>query len=279
MSDQMHFTRRTLLAASEFIERAGTSAKFDLMVQRLELSQCVPHGDKQSVAKKRYIFNEALIERASQLISTREGQMTIGEALIREAVRLMSPSPDSYQEQKDFERCLALDGFDVSWDEGECGAGSPPWLRRGLPEVVDLPAGDDQVHQVLKQYGFARSQGHLDQAIDAHTRGDWAAANAQIRTFMESLFLEIAGKVDPNDLVASQGLNNAFQALAKREFLSEPRSEWNQDGKGMLNGLLKMLHSDGSHKGLSDEAHSTFRLHVALVTARMMLNRLEQGPL
>lgn len=24
MSDQMHFTRRTLLAASEFIERAGT---------------------------------------------------------------------------------------------------------------------------------------------------------------------------------------------------------------------------------------------------------------
>lgn len=279
MSDQMSFTRRTLLAASDFFERAGTTAKFDLMVQRLELTRWVPSGDKLSVTKKRYSFNEALLERVDQVILTREGQMTLGEAFIREAIRLMSSSPDCYQEQKDFERCLALDGFDVSWSEGECGAGSPPWLRRGLPEVVDLPAGDDQVHQVLKQYGFARSQGHLDQAIDAHTRGDWAAANAQIRTFMESLFLEIAGKVDPNDLAASQGLNNAFQALAKREFLSEPRSEWNQDGKGMLNGLLKMLHSDGSHKGLSDEAHSTFRLHVALVTARMMLNRLAQGPL
>lgn len=279
MSDQVQFTRRTLLAASDFFERASTTAKFDLMVQRLELAQWVPSGDKLSVAKKRFSFNEALLERVDQLIVTREGQMTLAEAFIREAIRLMSPSPDSYQEQKDFERCLALDGFDVSWDEGECGAGSPPWLRRGLPQNVDLSAGDDQVHQVLKRQGFARSLGHLDQAIDTHTRGDWAAANAQVRTFMESLFLEIAGKVVPDDLVASQGLNNAFQALAKRGFLSESRSEWDQHGKGMLNGLLKMLNSDGSHKGLSDEAHSTFRLHVALVTARMMLNRLEQGQL
>lgn len=278
MSEQMPFTRRTLLAASDFFERAGTTAKFDLMVQRLELNQWVPYGDKLSVSKKRYIFNEELLARASQIISTREGQMTLAEAFIREVVRLMSPS-DSYQEQKDFERCLALDGFDVSWNEGECGTGSPPWLRRGLPQNVDLSAGDDQVHQVLKRQEFARSLGHLDQAIDAHTRGDWAAANAQIRTFMESLFLEIAGRVVPTDLAANQGLNNAFQALEKRGFLSEARSEWTQDGKGMLNGLLKMLHSDGSHKGLSDEAHSTFRLHVALVTARMILNRLEQGQL
>jgi len=69
-------------------------------------------------------------------------------------------------------------------------------------------------------------------------------------------------------------LNNGFQALANRGFLSESRSEWNQDGKGMLNGLMRMLHSDGSHKGLSDEDHSTMRLHIALVTSRALLNRL-----
>lgn len=43
--------------------------------------------------------------------------------------------------------------------------------------------------------------------------------------------------------------------------------------------MLKMVHSDGSHKGLFDEAHSTFRLHVALVTAKIILNRLAQGQL
>lgn len=61
MSAQMLFTRRTLLAASDFFERAGTTAKFDLMVQRLELTRWVPSGDKLSVTKKRYSFNEALL--------------------------------------------------------------------------------------------------------------------------------------------------------------------------------------------------------------------------
>jgi hypothetical protein len=35
-----------------------------------------------------------------------------------------------------------------------------------------------------------------------------------------------------------------------------------------------MLHTDGSHPGLSDEDHSTFRLHIVLVTARTFLRRL-----
>jgi len=276
MSEQLHFTRQTLLAASDLIEKAGTNAGFDLMVQRLELDQWVPSGSEVSVPKKRVVFNKTLLARAELVFWAREGQMTHGEALIREAVRLMSSAP-RYEEQKQLERCLARDGFNVSWDAGDCGQGTPPWLRRSLPQNVDLPAGDDLVHQHLKHFGFVRSCGHLDQAIDAHTRGDWAAANAQIRTFLESLILEIATRIASADLPPTPSLNNGFQALAKCGFLSEGRSEWNQDGKGMLNGLLKMLHSDGSHKGLSDEDHSTLRLHIALVTARAILNRLANG--
>lgn len=273
MSEQLYFTRQTLLAASDFIEKVGTNAGFDLMVQRLELDQWVPSGGEWSVPKKRLVFNKIVLERAGLVFLAREGQMTHGEALIREAVRLMH-SPSTHEQQDQLERCLARDGFTISWDVGDCGKGAPPWLRRSLPQNVDLPTGDDQVHQHLKHFGFVRSCGHLDQAIDAHTRGDWAAANAQIRTFMESLILEIATQIASADLPPHPGLNNGFQALAKRGFLSESRSEWSQDGKGMLNGLMKMLHSDGSHKGLSDEDHSTMRLHIALVTSRALLNRL-----
>lgn len=273
MSEQLHFTRQTLLAASDFIEAAGTSAGFDHMVQRLELDQWVPSGSELSVAKKRLIFNKILLERAELVFWAREGQMTLGEALVREAVRLMH-SPSRYVQQLPFERCLARDGFVISWDAGDCGQGTPPWLRRSLSQNVDLSAGDDQVHQHLRNFGFVTPCGHLDQAIDAHTRGDWAAANAQIRTFMESLILEIATQIASAELPPNPGLYNGFQALAKCGFLSENRSEWGHDGKGMLNGLMKMLHSDGSHKGLSDEDHSTMRLHIALVTARAILNRL-----
>ena len=32
-----------------------------------------------------------------------------------------------------------------------------------------------------------------------------------------------------------------------------------------------MLHTDGSHPGLSDQDHSTFRLHLALIAGRALL--------
>jgi hypothetical protein len=37
------------------------------------------------------------------------------------------------------------------------------------------------------------------------------------------------------------------------------------------------LHTEGSHPGLSDEDHSTFRLRVVLVMARTFLRRLHLG--
>jgi hypothetical protein len=62
--------------------------------------------------------------------------------------------------------------------------------------------------------------------------------------------------------------------LAQQGFLSQARNEWRQDGKGFIQGLFKLLHTQGSHPGLSDEDDSAFRLHVVLVTARSYLRRL-----
>ncbi|WNO54117.1 hypothetical protein [Stakelama saccharophila] len=65
--------------------------------------------------------------------------------------------------------------------------------------------------------------------------------------------------------------------LANKGFLATDRNEWTQDGKNFINGLFKMLHTDGSHPGLSDEDHSTFRLHLVIVSARTFLRRLTYG--
>jgi hypothetical protein len=48
-----------------------------------------------------------------------------------------------------------------------------------LPEAVDLPAADDEVQHLIDRSGFQIPKGHLDQALAARTRGDWAAANSQ----------------------------------------------------------------------------------------------------
>lgn len=195
----------------------------------------------------------------------------ISEIVVEEAARLL-PGAYGFDAQgggrfAEFLRALERDGFAI--DNGR--------LRRALPAGLDLPAADDEVHALLDLHGFETSKGHLDQAIDAHARGQWAATNGQLRTFFESLLDEIAVKLDPG----SAGLpssENRRQRLATLDppLLRADLNEWSADGKNFINGVLKRLHPDGPHPGLSDEEDSTFRLHLVLLISRLLLRRLPQ---
>lgn len=266
------FSRATIVAAVEFLGEILTQAKFDQLVVRLGLDNEIPLGPAKSVTAKSTVLARIVNQRASQVVSTLNGPMTLAEAAVREAVGA-TVAQYAKTEQERFLRGMALDGYVVSWDEDA----RTPLLRAALPGDVDLPAADDEVHQLLKQFDFQVPLGHLNQAIDAHTRGDWAAANSQIRTFLEGLLSDIASHIDPQKAVELPSNENRRAWLAERGFLSVGRNEWTGDGKNYLNGLFKMLHTDGSHPGLSDEDHSTFRLHLALITGRVLLRRLSNG--
>lgn len=239
------------------------------MVLRLGLEDEVFMGAGLSVAKKCGQVGRLVVQRIAQVIHTIEGSMTLGEAVVREALQLLHPTLGT-PTQTALLRGLARDGFVVEFDE----CGKNPKLRAARPEEVDLPASDNEVHELLKRYQFQVPKGHLDQAIEAHTRGDWAACNAQLRTFLESLFDVIARHIDPARAAQLPSAENRRALLAEHGFLASDRSEWTADGKNFVNGLFKMLHTDGSHPGLSNEDHSTFRLHIVLVTARTFLRRL-----
>lgn len=266
------FTRPTIVAAVEFLAEMLSQAKFDQLVMRLGLDDEIPQGPVKSVTAKSAMLARIVNQRATQIVSTLDGPVTLAEAAVREAVEVTVPQYAKIEQER-FLRGLALDGYVVSWDEDA----RTPLLRAALPGEVDLPAADDEVHQLLKQFGFTVPLGHLDQAIDAHTRGDWAAANSQIRTFLEGLLSDIALRIDPQKAAELASSENRRAWLAERGFLSSSRNEWTNDGKNYLNGLFKMLHTDGSHPGLSDEDHSTFRLHLGLITGRTLLRRLNNG--
>ena len=149
-------------------------------------------------------------------------------------------------------------------------------IRRTLPVELGLAAAEDETTRLLKTGPFPTSRGHLEQALDAHGRGDWAAANSQIRSFYELLFDEIAIAIDPS--LSGPGKGPArLSRLAAEGFLRADLNEWSGDGKNFVNGLMKRLHPHGSHPGLSDEADSTFRLHIVLLTARWFLARFAAG--
>lgn len=262
------FTRPTLLAAVEMLAR-HTQASFDQLTLRLSLEDEIPDGTALSVPKKCGLLGRILVQRPTDVIDTVDGPVTLAEAAVREAIQLLRPDGGSADEAA-LLRGLARDGYVVGWEE----RGRHAMLRAALPNEIQLPETDDEVRHLLNALGFATPLGHLGQAIDAHTRGDWAAANGQLRTFLESLFDDIARAVRPAESDQLATAENRRALLTQVGFLAADRREWTPDGKGYVNGLFKMLHTEGSHPGLSDEDHCTFRLHVVLVTARTFLRRL-----
>ena len=262
------FTRPTVLAAVEILE-LHTQARFNQMVLRLGLEDEIPSQGSLSVAAKCNLLGRAVVQRPTEVVQTVDGSATLAEAVVREAVQLLHEGSTG-SNQLALLRGLARDGYVVSWG----GSYDAPILRAALPGEIDVPATDDEVHQLLNHFQFHTPLGHLGQAIEAHTRGDWAAANGQLRTFLESLFDDLAAAVRPAEAAQLPTAENRRALLANAGFVSVNRNEWTTDGKNFINGLFKMLHTEGSHPGLSDEDHSTFRLHLVLVTARTFLRRL-----
>ena len=95
------------------------------------------------------------------------------DLIVEEAARHVTP----YRQGEMFARALERAGYMI--EDGQ--------VRRTLPEALDLPAADDEVHTLLNRYNLTTPLGHLDQAITAHGRGDWAAANGQVRSALASV--------------------------------------------------------------------------------------------
>ena len=259
------FSRLTLVYATEFLEYHSQAA-FNQMVVRLELEQEIPANTGVSVQKKCATLARIVTSHPDTPLDTLEGCASLGEAVVREAVAIVRPE-SHWESQARFMQALAKDGYSLTWN-----ADGRAVLTPALP--IELGAEtDDEVHQLLTAHGFETSRGHLDQALNAHVRGDWAAANAQLRTFMEGLLDDIAGTWRPTEATGLTS-ENRRALLGRTGFFSTERKEWTGDGKNYINGLFKMLHTEGSHAGLSDVEHSTFRLHLVLVTARTVLRRL-----
>ena len=84
------FSRPTLIAAVELLE-SHSQARFNQMVLRLGLEDEISSGTAVSVAKKCDILGRIIVQQADQVLDTLGGSMTLGEAVVREAIQLLSP--------------------------------------------------------------------------------------------------------------------------------------------------------------------------------------------
>lgn len=157
---------------------------------------------------------------------------------------------------------LDRDGFEIT-NEG---------LRRKLPEIVPIVEQENQLIYLLEKYGFDIAMGHYEQSVAAHARGEWAAANAQLRTFVEEFFNKTQSIICSGQYSSH---NERKIALAKAGFFIKEYNEYLFNGTGFVEGFWKRLHPEGSHPGLSEQEDSTFRLHLVILVIHHFLMRIE----
>ncbi len=265
MSNTPRFSERTLLEAVDLFAPSLAGKNIDRLILRLLPERSSARGR----ALKDYQSKQGKVNELTQFAQeNRNHQTVLGSNLWDEIVEEAASLP-KLRHSNAFIYALARDGFTLE-DDGT--------LRRALPGIADLPRADDEVHVLLEELSMNTAKGHLDQAIENHSQGNWAAANGQLRTFMEELFNEISRRVSPTQITDNYTSENLRQLLAKTDppFLQESLGEWGQDGKNFINGVFKLLHTEGSHPGLSDDDDSTFRLHLVLIVARHYLRRAQQ---
>jgi hypothetical protein len=266
----LQFSRKTVLAAVDFLPY--NQGQFTRFLQDLgpEFAEEI-RGEDASVGKRSSDLIRIYDREPERTLS--DGQF-LGEMIVeRAASHVPTPRPEyAWAEPteeapilKMFRATLERDGFTIV----------DRTLRRILPVELGIAAAEDEVSRILSQPAFQLSRGHLTQALDAHGRGDWAAANSQTRAFYEALLDDFAIAIDPATAAGSSEVRR--QRLATEGVLRSDLNEWGNEGKNFINGLMKRLHPHGAHPGLSDEKDSTFRLHVVLLTARLLLERWESG--
>jgi hypothetical protein len=264
------FSRRTVFAAIQVLNRL-THAEFTRFL--FELGPDWPKmisPEPLSLAKRLNELMGAYDQNPDRLVEDGE---SLDDVLVEKAVSLLpakrrrswsGEEEELRKDHRDFLHRLEIDGFVIT--DGK--------LQTALPRSIALPEAQDELSGLLVKHRFTVARGHLDQAFTAHTGGNWAAANAQIRTFLEGLLDEIAKRLDPS--VTSDSANQRRIRLAALGFLSRDLNEWNDNGQGYVNGLMKRLHPHGSHPGLSDADDCTFRLHTVLLAARLFLVRFDK---
>jgi len=123
------------------------------------------------------------------------------------------------------------------------------------------------LQMILRQRNFVVAEGHLIQALDNYQRGNWAACNAQLRVLLEEVWNVICEKHSNEEKYMVGG--GARKWLEDKGILSKKESEF-------IQSWFNMMHTEGSHPGLSSQEDSRWRLHVTVSTTHWAIMALDK---
>lgn len=163
-------------------------------------------------------------------------------------------------------RLLLKDGFVIR--DGQ--------LIRTFDTDFDYSKNETLLESLLNNHQLKVAKGHFDQASNAFNRGDWAACNSQLRSYVEELLNKLAERITGNTFPDSHQAKIALSKCTPPLFYKQ-LNEWSDNGTGYFETFWKRLHNEGSHPGLSDEDDSIFRLNIVQISTLEVLRRYDRN--
>ncbi|WP_312524723.1 hypothetical protein [Paracoccus sp. (in: a-proteobacteria)] len=286
------FNSMTLMAAGEVIAEMSTQTAFSALTLSWDVEDFCNSGSVASRANDLVRFAKSRMGQQRH-VPTARGLCDLPRAMIEHAITASEKVKlDRSDAWSRLVAGLKMDGFEVGEDKLPDPSGrksifengpimiAMPTLKRMLPQSapgLDFREADNEVVGILRKHAFKNALGHIEQAMSAFHRGEWAGANAQLRTFTESYLSQLATRLG---YIGENKMNERFKFLGELNppFLLSAYNEWhsNESKAQFAKGLWIRMHPEGSHPGLSEEEDATFRLQITLVTARLYLRRFDK---
>ncbi len=265
------FNNLTIRAAVDIVAQLLNSEEMDM--RSLEWGIPPPANGAYKSAKKA-IWLKVAVSEEPFIVLTKHGHIGLDRALVELALTAHPKFEDS-QVWIEMIAGLKFDGYELQ--VAEDGSRSLVAMLPTDAPGLDMREADDEVTSLLKKHDFLVSLGHWNIAKSTFQRGEWTAANGELRKIIEGLLNEIAERLgcDPN--IDSKGKRD-FLGNHATPFLLAEYNEWNVNNQKpqYVQGLMSRMHPHGGHPGLSEEEDATFRLQITLVTARLLLRRFEK---
>ncbi len=278
------FNRMTIVAAAEVISESHSHSDIDVLEVQWGIDD---RGGGSSKAARVVSLSKAAIEGGPK-VQTESGLVSLERALVETALANWCTVQNKLSWRK-LKAGLRFDGFEIiepSENDSDRWITSTPvgpaTLVRMLPSNIpglNMREAESEVLQLLKKHQLVIAEGHLTRAVSAFQRGEWSGANGELRNFLESYLNEIAVKFGCDPSADRKQKRDYLGSGVTPPFLLAEYNEWNAAGQKspFVQALMSRMHPHGGHPGLSEEEDATFRLQVNLVTARLLLRRLDRG--
>lgn len=261
------FSRATIIDIMSLLENMSTHATLDTYAYRYGLEEIAIGSSKQQrvLAIGIYLINNPQLHG----ILSDNLMYEIVEDIINRAVNndyYFDSNINEFINYPQLRRLLLKDGFTI--DNGK--------LVRIISYDLNFNNNETLLENLLNKYNLDIAKGHYNQASNAFNRGDWAACNSQLRSYVEELLNKLSEKITGTAPASSQ---DAKIALAKCNppIFYKQLNEWLDNGQGFFETFWKRLHPEGPHPGLSDEYDSMFRLNLVQISTLEVLRRYDQN--